>query len=381
VSPAELPRSELERAAFVHREFVQLLLLVSIAIAGFVVTRAVAASNREMSLHDAADWYHRGEGAVAAGRVDEAIEAFRRAAARDRTDSRYMLALARALALRHDDEAARNVLLTLREAAPESTEINLELARLAAHRADVSEALRFYHNALYAPWPPDAMADRRNVRLELIRFLLAHDQSGRALSELLAAAGDLPDTPRMHVEVGQLFATAGDYGHSLDQFKQALRLSPDDGEALAGAGRAAFLMARYAVAQDYLRHAPAQIDGVTRTREVVDLILSTDPLAARLGSAERRRRLTSNLSSMRQRLAACDARPGAEPPNAKSTLAQQLNQFSGPLAAPRPLEQDTIEMGVDLIARVAAHVAAACGPEAPMDQAMILIGRQHADNR
>jgi tetratricopeptide (TPR) repeat protein len=366
----------------IHREFLQLLLLLAIAIAGFFVTRAIASSNRNMSVRDAVDWYQRGMVAVDSGHLDDAIDAFRRAAARDRSQPRYVLALARALALHHDDEAARNVLLTLREASPESAEINLELARLAARRMDVTEALRFYHNALYAPWPPDRVAERRDVRLELVRFLLSHQQAGRALSELLAAVSDLPDTLQMHLEVGRLFASAGDYGHALDQFQQALHLSANDPESLVGAGLAAFRTGEYVMAREYLRRASSQREDVTRTRAVVELILSRDPLAARLGSTERRRRLASDLSYVQQRLDGCEPQ-GSPSPSAvdPSTLRQQLDDLSEQLAAPGPLEQDTIEIAVDLIARAAAYGAAACGPETSTDQAMILIGRQHTASR
>ena len=76
--------------------------------------------------------------------------------------------------------------MTLRESEPEDREINLQLARLAATQQDVTEALRFYHNALYAPWPLEQADGRRDVRLELIRLLLDHNQAGRAISELLA---------------------------------------------------------------------------------------------------------------------------------------------------------------------------------------------------
>jgi len=153
-------------------------------------------------------------------------------------DKRYVLALAQALALKRDDDAARSALITLRESAPEDPEINLQLARLAATRQDVTEALRFYHNALYAPWPSEQADARRRVRFELIRFLLTHDQVSRALSELLALSTDLPDEVPLRLEVAQLFAKAGDNGHALDQFKRALHLAPENGEALAGAGQA-----------------------------------------------------------------------------------------------------------------------------------------------
>jgi tetratricopeptide (TPR) repeat protein len=197
-----------------------------------------------MRLRDAAEWYRRGRAAIAAGKLDDAIEALRRAVVRNRTDKTYVLALARALALNHAGDAARSELLALRDAAPEDPDVNLELARLAAERGDVAEATRFYHNALYAPWPSELADLRRRVRLELIRFLLDHDESGRAAAELLAVSADLPDEPGARVQVAQLFARAGDYDHALQQFEQALRLDPADGAALAGAGRSAFRLGK-----------------------------------------------------------------------------------------------------------------------------------------
>ena len=172
-----------ERSALIHREILQVGVLLIVAVAAFFVTRAVAASNRDMSLRDAAEWYRRGQQQIEAGELDDAIDSFRRATVRDRDEKRYVLALAQALALKRDDDAARGVLLTLRESAPEDPDINLQLARLAAARQDVTEALRFYHNALYAPWPTEQADARRQVRFELIRFLLTHDQTGRAQSQ------------------------------------------------------------------------------------------------------------------------------------------------------------------------------------------------------
>ena len=132
--PASQPANDtVERTALIHREIFQLTVLILVAIGAFLLTRAVAASNREMSLRDATEWYRQGQQAIAAGRVDDAIDSLRRAAVRKRSDTRYVLALAQALALKGDDDGARSVLLTLREATPEDPDINLELARLAAH--------------------------------------------------------------------------------------------------------------------------------------------------------------------------------------------------------------------------------------------------------
>jgi len=304
--PAGHPTSDtVERAALIHREIFQLSGLILVAIVAFLLTRAVAASNRDMSLRDAAEWFRRGQQEIAAGQIDNAIESFRRSTVRDRNDKRYVLALARALALKRDDEAARSALLTLRESAPEDPDINLELARLAAGRQDVTEALRFYHNALYAPWPSEQADARRRVRFELIKLLLTQNQTSRALSEVLALSTDLPDDAPLRLEVAQLFAKAGDNGHALDQFQRALRLAPENGEGLAGAGQAAFQLGDYVRARTYLRRAPADAEEVRNTREVVDLVLSNDPLANRLGSAERRRRLVANFSYAQRRLNTC----------------------------------------------------------------------------
>lgn len=368
------------RAALIHREILQLGILTLVAVLLFFITRAVAASNREMSLRDAAEWYRRGQQGFSAGRVEEAIENFRRATVRNRTDKQYVLALARALARNQDDEAARSVLLTLRDTAPEDAEINLELARLAARRQNVTEAARYYDNALYAPWPIDSADARRRVRLELIRFLLTHDQSARALSELLAAAADLPEQASVHLEVAELFGQAGDDTHALDQFQRALRLDPENGIALAGAGLRAFQLGRYGLARTYLGRTPIDVEKVRTTREIVERVLIDDPLAARIRSGERRRRLMSDLDYARERLAACSPGPAGSPAGADVTLEREADAFASHFKQQFLLDQDTIEAGVDLVDRIADRVVQACGSPAARDRALTLIGREHSGN-
>jgi tetratricopeptide (TPR) repeat protein len=73
--------NETARTAFLHREILQLAVLIVAAVLLFFGTRAVAASNRRMRLRDAAEWSERGERALAAARLDEGLYDFRRAAA------------------------------------------------------------------------------------------------------------------------------------------------------------------------------------------------------------------------------------------------------------------------------------------------------------
>ena len=378
MTPASHPAGDTaERTALIHREIIQLGVLIALAIAAFLLTRAVATSNREMSLLDAAEWYSRGLQQIGANRNDDAIESFRRATVRNREDKHYVLALAQALALKGDDDAARGVLLTLRESAPEDVEINLELARLAAARGDVTDALRFYRNALYAPWPVEQADARRRVRFELIRFLLAQDQTGRALAELLALSADLRDDAAPRLEAAELFATAGDNSHALDQFQRVIALAPGNAEALVGAGQAAFQLGDYARARTYLERAPARAVDAKHTLEISGLVLSSDPLANRLGSVERRRRLAADLLYAQQRLSECPAQgPAGQSPD-DDALQDEAQAFAKQLRPFGILEQDTVEAGVGLIDRIERVVAQRCAPPTPLDQALVLIGRQH----
>jgi tetratricopeptide (TPR) repeat protein len=363
----------------IHHEILQIGVLMLIAVVSFFVTRAVAANNRDQTFRDAEAWYTRGQQLMAAGRVEDAIASLRRASVRNRYERKYALALAGALSHKGDTEAARAALLTLREASPEDAEVNLALARLASLRQDVTEALRFYHNTLYAPWPADAAQERREVRFELIDFLLRHDQAGRAMSELLAASADLPDQAAAHVRIGQLFARAGDARHALDQYERALQLAPSDGLALAGAGTSAFSLGDFQLARGYLRRAPDDVGDVPRTREVVDLVLSSDPFARRIGSVERRRRLDASLDFLDQRLTACmPAAAPTEEPRPGIALQQETARLHDQLKTSAPLEQDVIEASVDLFDRIEQYLSKTCPPLTERDQALTLVARAHA---
>lgn len=363
------------RSALVHREIFQLIALIALAIAAFLVTRAIAISNREMTFRDAAEWFRRGQQAMQTGDVDEAIDSFRRANVRDRDNRRYVLTLAEALARNQDNEAAHTVLMTLRESQPEDREVNLQLARLAAARQDVTEALRFYHNALYAPWPNDLIDARRAVRIELVRFLLNHQDTGRALAELIALSTDMPDDLSLHLTVAQLFADAGDQAHALDQFQRAVRQDPGSRVAIAGAGLAAFRLGDYASARSFLRRLPPDADEGRATRELADLVLSRDPLATRLGSTERRQRLRADVDYLDQRIQACIASGNRSEESV--ALATEARTFQAQLAKRGGLEQDTVEAGVDLIERLETEITRRCGAPTPLDQALALIGRRH----
>jgi tetratricopeptide (TPR) repeat protein len=370
VVPPEEPASPTD---LVHREIVQLAVLIAVAAAAFLLTRAVAASNRQTNLRDAADWYATGQARLGAGDPDSAIAAFRRATVKNPEERQYVLALAQAQAGRRLYDDARRVLLSLREASPEDAEINLQLARLSAERQDVTEAIRYFHNALYSPGIGAQPDERRRVRLELVRFLMAHDQTSRAMSELLISSVDAPDTARAHIELARLLAQTGDSRHAAEQFASALRLEPDNGDALAGAGETAFRLGDYATARQYLRRAPAEVN-ITALRDVADLVIVADPLAAHIPSAERQRRLLTAFRYVGQRLDTCvAARPQAD----AIAVQHEAESFSRKLKPPSIRESETIDTGAELVFRISRIATQSCPPATAMDRALDLIAKLH----
>lgn len=365
------------RADLVQREIPRLSLLIVLAIGAFFLTRAVALSNREMNRRDAAVWFDRGQEQLRAQDVSGAAESFRRATIRDRNNTKYVTELARALATGGRQPEARRVLLALRETEPDNAALNLQLARLAAARHDPTEALRYYHYALYSPATSEDDELRRRVRLELVEFLVSERLFSRAASELLVLASDARPTAEFHVRVGRLFARAGDTRHALEQYQEALQLDRNSVDALIGAGEIAFERQDYALARRYLRQvadpAPAH---VSELRTLVDLVLTSDPLAARIGAAERRRRLLRVTRYAQQRLSACAALTSAGPAR-QGELSGEWETLAPRLREARAPDSDLLEAAVDLVERTEQAATSGCPPATLMDRALLLIAQWH----
>jgi tetratricopeptide (TPR) repeat protein len=368
-------------STFVHREIVVLLVLCAVVVVGFVLTRSAARANRALRLRDAAAWYDAGEHYVAGGQTEPAIRALRRATAIDRDNRTYRLALAAALAADRQDDAARQVLLGVRQLTPEDPAVNVQLARLEARHDDLTGTVRYYQNAVHGSWNGDELDARRAVRIELIRYLLTHEQRGRALSELLVLSGNLPDDVQSQTEAGQLFLDAGEPRRGLDRFRQALRIDPKNAMALAGAGEAAFETGDYTSAQRYLGAVDSPSARVSELRSVTDLVLTRDPLRRGLSLRQRQDRV---MAGFRRALAALDDCV-ARHPSASSSFAA-LRAEAGALEPELALERlrrtpESTDSALTLIYRIEQQTAETCGQGSPFDRALLLIGRRHEADR
>ena len=138
----------LRRDTFLALVVVVLILLFFIT--GFTVKRFHAT---EMSL--AQHWYNQGEADLTSGQAEAALADFRNALTYSRDNSLFQLRLAQALVATGRVQEARTYLLSLREREPGNGPVNLELARLAVREHADSEAVQYFHDAVYSEWDVD----------------------------------------------------------------------------------------------------------------------------------------------------------------------------------------------------------------------------------
>jgi predicted Zn-dependent protease len=375
--------SEEETVRILRRDVLLLTVLAMCAVGLFLLTKAMAAREGAIETRVAATWYQDGLSKIRAGATDAAIESFRKSTAIDRENRTYVLALSDALAAGNHNPEAKQALLRLRELDPTNAEINLHLARLAVKTGNVQDAVLYYHSALDGMWTePNVAAQRRNVRTELIHFLIERGDKNRALSELLVLDSDLPDSADQHVEAAKLFLRANDARHALNDFSEAIRLDGHNAEALAGAGEAEFRLGDYQKAQHYLEDATAQGETSAETDQFLSLarmVTSYDPLAPGLGAKERQRRLSASLEQATRRLDECRSKVSS--PNLESlkgdadSMQTQINSTTG------FSDPEMISSGLGLVYRIEDAVDARCGSAAGADEALLLIVREHGDTQ
>jgi len=330
-------------------------------------------------------WFTRGVTDLKAQRFQNAVADFRTALLYSRGDYTFQLNLAEALlGLKRTDEAYA-YLLNLWEQEPENGLVNLELARIAAHKREIEQALRYYHNAIYAAWPGDQEVQRRETRVELVDYLLGINAKAQAQSELIALAANLTDDPVQQARVGDLFLRAQDYEHALNEYRLSMKSGRNDAAALAGAGMAAFQLGRYDLADSYLQAAVAANpnDAQSEARlKTTELVLRMNPFQRQLSVAERDRIVIEAFGSAGERLKSCSS-------SGHSMGSVSAGSVPGGLAErweklqPQITEQglrgnpDLVEAAMQLVFDIERQTSVECGPPEGTDMALLLIAKLH----
>ncbi len=388
-----LPRGEpdcpycagLAKVPLHHHQSVVIAGVVLIAAVLWVVThyvtRAYAAHESQLSQQ----WFERGAEDLKAGRLEQAVRELQTALSYSRENFQYRLRLAQALEAEGRRREARAHLLALWEQEPGNGVVNLQLARLEAEANSVGGALRYYHGAIYGVWDNDARTARREARIELVQFLLAHRQIAQAQSEIIGVAADLPPRPKLMIRVAGLMTEAGDNRRALELYRDVLALEPDNTEALAGAGKASFTLQMYSAAREYLRRALAahtQDEQAIALLQTAELVLRMDPFERHLSAAERERRIIDAFAAAGKRLQQCaGARSVAlGPGQGNSAITADHSTWTSlqPAITAKNLRRkpEQGDAAMEVVARIERDATKVCGTGSPEDQALLLIAER-----
>jgi Flp pilus assembly protein TadD len=329
-------------------------------------------------------WAARGQAAIAAGRPDQAIVALRAALSHAPGQRSYELLLAQALADAGHTEEAYNYFLGLWETQPGNGFINLRLARLAAKKNDMPAAINYYRAAIYGTWEGDAMVRRRDLRLELSRYLIAHHDLSSARTELIVAGGNAPDDLGLALTLAPLLEQAGAPHDALNYYQKVLAREPNNLQALEAAGRLQYRFGNFEEASRLLERAKEEHDTAAPDSTLPpDLqamldnakqILSIAPLK-KLPAKKRVSRVLRARDIAKRRFDSCNTRGSAagESPSPLQNLAARWMSKEANIGRDALLndteEQDTI---MKLVYDTETQTSQICGPPGG-DDALLLV--------
>jgi hypothetical protein len=205
-------------------------------------------------------WRQRGQTALADGHPLIAIEDLRSALAYSPDDRGLQIELATALANAGRVQEAVVYFNTLHETQPGDGMINLQLARLAVRQSNPSLAVDYYQAALDGTWYGDGTTRRREVRLELSKYLIEQHRYEEARNHLLIAAGNASDNHALQLTVAGLLEEADGDADAFDLYRKAAGFRATRTAGLIGEGRTAAAESRYLLARNVLALATEEGD-------------------------------------------------------------------------------------------------------------------------
>jgi tetratricopeptide (TPR) repeat protein len=343
------PEERLARRNLIVRDAVSLVTLFLITAIIFVLTLLLFRSFTSHRQELGARWKARGEAALHGGHPGVAIEDLRSALA-------YV-----------PDRA---------------TEIELATALADAGKLQEASVYFHYQAALDGAWQGNGYDRRREVRLEMARYLISGREDSKARAQLLIAAGNAPDDPAIKLAIAGLLEQANATQDALGIYRSLAARREPPLAALEGAGRTAFGLGMYRLAEDYLSRAlasPLAInlsdDEKTADRNMLDTSLHVLLLYPSFDLTPRNRaqRVLAIRNVARRSLSACmGANPTAPPklPALVSRWGQLPSQITVSQFEQQPnMEQTILQLAYD----TETAAAPVCGPPTGNDALLLRI--------
>jgi chloride channel protein, CIC family len=334
-------------------------LLVMVFLIGFVHY-----SYRSSRVERAEQYFKTGSALLLQGRDQEAVEQFRNAVSISPDNQQYRLSLGLTLTKTgHPDEGA----VYLNEALkrdPNNGVANLGLARIAAARGKTSDAITYYHRAIYGTWPAGEEKNRLEARFELADYLRKAGLQKEAIAELLAALEQARGDEAAKMRIGRLLLEYGSPRQAADVFRDVLRTNNRDARAWAGLGTAELALEDYRAARNAFRNA-VRLDPSDqqsqRQLELVEQVMALDPNAGGLRASERYQRSVEILMGVLQAEQQCPAVSDPAFEAARKALAHRPG---------RGEIDDAIEMNLDLAGRLWREVKNLCPAQEQKSEAL-----------
>jgi len=358
--------------------------LTFLAVMGFAAVTRLTNRFGEQRKALARHLYEQGVGEQQAGKPEMAIEHFRAALSYSHDNFQYQLSLARALRDTGRTGEAEAYLVSLWEGSPQDGAVNLALGRLYAREKLLDKTIQFYHNAIYGVWPSDPDQNRLNAWFELVDVLLRLNALPQAQAELITLSASLPHRAELELRVADLFSRAQDFPNALLGYQRVLQSDRGNPQALAGAGEAAFKLARYRTASHYLSAAVAanpQDAQSARTLQICNAVLNEDPFGRGISTSERIRRIRAIFEEAGQRLDACPSLPPQSPTGAIQSgvvpLESRWKDMKTRLAhLGQRGESGLADEVMDLVLQIEEQTANCA--TTPQDQALLLLAQNRA---
>jgi tetratricopeptide (TPR) repeat protein len=352
----------------------------------FVLFTAAASRMYHKTIHVLADdWFDQGEASFQAGDIKSALTDYRNALVYSPDNAKFQFHLAQALAAAGRGDEGRSYLLNLLSESPGSGEVNLVLARIAAHKVLTSDALRYYHGAIYGEWDNDPIAMRWQVRRELAEYLLDRGLQRQAVPEIIALADSTPanDVEQLRV-VGNLLLKAKLWTRALEVYRTILSANANDEDALLGAATSAFNLGQYSAALGYFDRLPEKdrdSPGVAEIYKITQQINEMNPFLPDLSREAKARKAATALSVATSRLQQCATQVGQS-----LTATPSQTQLQKAFAESKEFTPDenwrNIAKHPEAVDEIMGHAfemenasAAACGEPEGADRALWLFGR------
>ncbi|MBV8810836.1 MAG: tetratricopeptide repeat protein [Acidobacteriaceae bacterium] len=354
-----------------------LIAIIALVIAGLTAVDRFLAKAQESEVQHLAQRSHAdGVSFRRTGKINDAIEAFRKAHALEPKQTEYELDLIDSLIAARKLDQAELLMRDALDREPNDGRANLLAAHLMIANGKPDDAESYYHRAIYGEWPSHAVARRVSVRMELSDFLAARGKHEELLAELLPLQEEAGKDPATRQRLAPLFLAAGSPSRAADEYRALIKQNRNDAAAYVGLGEAELQLGEYGVAHEAFLAAAARksVDpSIQQKLEVSSTLMGLDPTPRKLTSIEKYRRSLQIMDLARSSLESC----GPSHPELNSGETGQLLTSANQMLTSKPPAVITNELAEDALSLAEQMWQArlkTCGaPVSPSEESLRLI--------